>query len=73
MDRKLPGDGDLPLPRIVRGLRQSWFDGWYELEIFSDDGTFGSDYPDSLWKLPPRELLDRARHGFDATWRLSAS
>ena len=35
--------------------------GCYDLEVFSDDGTFGHAFEDSLWKLPPRELARRGR------------
>ena len=31
------------------------------LEIFSDDGRYGTAYPDSLWALPHEEMLVRAR------------
>jgi sugar phosphate isomerase/epimerase len=68
MDRKLPGDGDLPLVDILRTLRRNGFDGWFELEIFSDDGTFGNDYPDSLWRRPPVELLRDSLSDFEALW-----
>jgi hypothetical protein len=32
--------------------------------VFSDDGTFGNAFEDSLWRLPARELAGRARTGF---------
>lgn len=73
MDRRLPGDGDLDLLRILRTLQDSDFGGWIELEIFSDDGTFGTDFPDSLWKRPPVELLQDGRAGFDRLWREAAA
>lgn len=69
MDRKLPGDGDLPLATLVRALRNAHYAGWYELEIFSDDGTFDHDYPDSLWKRPPVALLRESVQNFDEIWR----
>jgi sugar phosphate isomerase/epimerase len=67
-DRVLPGDGVLPLPRLLRALRDAGYDGWYEIEIFSDDGTFGDALPDSLWSLGAAELAGRARAAFDAAW-----
>jgi sugar phosphate isomerase/epimerase len=67
-DRVLPGEGIAPLPEILGALEAGGFDGWYDLEIFSDDGTFGSGYPDSLWKLPPAEVARRGREGFEAAW-----
>lgn len=71
MDRTLPGWGDAGIANIIRGLRASPFAGWYEIEIFSDDGTFGSDYPDSLWKLEPARLVREARDSFRAVWEAS--
>jgi sugar phosphate isomerase/epimerase len=68
MDRTLPGWGDVDMGAIVRALRATSFDGWYEIEIFSDDGTFGSDYPDSLWKMEPARLVSEARRSFDELW-----
>ena len=32
------------------------WDGFYDLEIFSDNGAFGIAYPDSLWDLDAAEL-----------------
>ena len=69
MDRKLPGDGIMDIGGLLTALDAAGFDGWYELEIFSDDGTFGSDYPDSLWKLDPAALVAQ---GLAALARLTA-
>ena len=44
-----------------RALDAAGWDGLYDIEIFSDNGTFGAAYADSLWDLPPEELLPRAR------------
>src|SRR5262245_3216621 len=41
-DRALPGRGQMDLTAILTAVRESAFAGWYELEIFSDDGTFGN-------------------------------
>jgi len=70
-DRALPGRGDMDLTEILKVVRTSGFSGWYELEIFSDDGTLGTAYPDSLWKWPPRDLLRAGRDGFAQVWRAS--
>ena len=67
-DRALPGEGAMDLPALFGALEASGFDGWYDLEIFSDDGTFAADYPDSLWKLDPLEMVRRARAGFLRAW-----
>lgn len=67
-DRALPGEGRADVPGILATLVESGYRGWYDLEIFSDDGRFGTAYPDSLWSLPPEEMLARARRGFEQTW-----
>lgn len=64
-DRVVPGDGRGAAAGIIAALIEGGYDGFWELEVFSDDGTFGNDYPDSLWKLPPEELLRRSKDGFD--------
>ena len=47
---------------ISEGLVEAGgYTGWYDLEILSDNGLFGNDYPDSLWKLPPANLVKAAR------------
>jgi sugar phosphate isomerase/epimerase len=58
-DRLVPGDGSIDLPAIFAALKQGGFDGWYDVEIFSDKSL-----PDSLWLWPPRELVERSRDGF---------
>ncbi len=67
-DRVLPGEGTLDLPAILGALEAGGYQGWYDLEIFSDDGAFGDAYPDALWKLPPLELVRRGRAGFLRAW-----
>jgi sugar phosphate isomerase/epimerase len=62
-DRLLPGDGTIDLPALFGALEVGGFRGWYDLEIFSDLAL-----PDSLWKIPPRDLLERGRSGFLREW-----
>src|SRR5262249_59609756 len=59
-DRVLPGEGVLDLVAAFRALVAAGYDGWYDVEIFSDNGVFGSAYPDSLWDVAPEELARRA-------------
>jgi sugar phosphate isomerase/epimerase len=68
MDRVLPGDGIIDLPTLLAALDEGGFTGWYDLEIFSDDGRYGTDLPDSLWKRPPAELLTAGREAFFREW-----
>jgi sugar phosphate isomerase/epimerase len=63
-DRVLPGDGVADVTRILSALDQAGWNGLYDIEIFSDDGTFGSNYPDSLWAADPEVLLPVARDAF---------
>jgi sugar phosphate isomerase/epimerase len=67
-DRVLPGDGAANLPAILGVLEDVGWDGFYDLEIFSDNGAFGSAYPDSLWDLEPAELARRGREAFLRCW-----
>ena len=67
-DRALPGDGSADVPGILRALDAAGWDGLYDIEIFSDDGTFGNAYPDSYWAAPPEETLARARAAFERCW-----
>ena len=68
MDRVVAGDGIGRIDRLVAALREAGYDGWYEMEIFSDDGRFGHDYPDSLWKLDPLDYATRQIEGFMRCW-----
>ena len=63
-DRLIPGDGPIPLAEIFAALESGGFDGWYELEIFSD-----LDLDGSLWRLDPRELIERSYAQFNEIWK----
>ena len=67
-DRVLPGDGIADLPAIFGVLEEVGWEGFYDLEIFSDNGAFGSAYPDSLWDLDAAELARRGRDAFTHIW-----
>jgi sugar phosphate isomerase/epimerase len=67
-DRVLPGDGAADLPAILGVLESVGWAGFYDLEIFSDNGAFGNAYPDSLWDLEAAELARRGREAFTHTW-----
>jgi sugar phosphate isomerase/epimerase len=71
-DRALPGEGIIDLPAIFEALHDGGYDGWYHLEVPSDDGRYGNDFPDSLWKLDPEELLRLGKAGFDAAWQAAS-
>jgi sugar phosphate isomerase/epimerase len=64
-DREIPGRGRNVAAEIMATLIEVGYDGWWELEVFSDDGTFGTDLPDSYWRMPHEELLALCKAGFD--------
>jgi sugar phosphate isomerase/epimerase len=62
-DRVFPGEGVAPLEGILQALARSGYDGFYDVEIFSDHELEGS-----LWALDPREAARRARRSLAAVW-----
>jgi sugar phosphate isomerase/epimerase len=67
-DRVLPGDGVADLPALLGTLEGAGWDGFYDLEIFSDNGTFGNAWPGSLWDVPEEELARRGKEAFERAW-----
>ena len=67
-DRVLPGDGVADLPAILGALDRAGWDGYYDVEIFSDNGAFGNAWPDSLWDVPAPTLARRVRQAFERVW-----
>jgi len=74
-DRVLPGDGVADLPAILGALERAGWSGFYDLEIFSDNGTFGDPWPGSLWDVPAEELAHAGREALARAWadRIQAS
>ncbi len=68
LDRVLPGEGVGDIPRFLRAVEAAGWTGPYDVEIFSDDGTFGDAYADSLWRVPGADFARRARERFEACW-----
>jgi sugar phosphate isomerase/epimerase len=67
-DRVLPGDGVADLPALLGTLERAGWNGFYDLEIFSDNGTFGNAWPGSLWDVPEKELARRGKEAFERAW-----
>jgi sugar phosphate isomerase/epimerase len=67
-DRVLPGDGVADLPAILGALDSAGWSGYYDLEIFSDNGAFGNSWPDSLWNVPAEELARAGKEAFARVW-----
>jgi sugar phosphate isomerase/epimerase len=68
-DRVLPGDGVACLPAILGALDRVGWNGFYDLEIFSDNGAFGNAWPDSHWDRPADELARAGRSAFEQAWK----
>jgi sugar phosphate isomerase/epimerase len=62
-DRRLPGEGCIPLSQLFHAIEKTGYQGAYALEIFSEPTL-----PDSLWKQDPAEVVDRGRRGFQNAW-----
>ena len=56
------------LASVFRTLEAGGYDGWYDVEIFSDNGAFGDAFPDSLWDVDAGELARRARESVERVW-----
>jgi sugar phosphate isomerase/epimerase len=67
-DRVLPGEGSADLPVLLGALERTGWNGFYDLEIFSDNGSFGNAYPDSLWDWEPERLVRAAKDSFARVW-----
>jgi sugar phosphate isomerase/epimerase len=67
-DRVLPGDGNADLPALLGALEAAGWEGYYDVEIFSDNGSFGNAWPDSLWDAPADELALAAKDAFTRVW-----
>lgn len=60
LDRAFPGEGVMNVTTLLDQLDAVGFKGFYDVEIFSDDGRFCHDHEGSLWRLPPEEIVKRA-------------
>jgi sugar phosphate isomerase/epimerase len=68
-DRVLPGDGVAGVPAILGALERAGWDGLYDIEIFSDNGSFGTAYPDSLWDADPADVVSRGKQQLLECWQ----
>ena len=50
-DRCFPGEGRIPLADIVRAFRQAGYDGYFDVQVWSDDG----------WAKTPAEVIRLCR------------
>jgi sugar phosphate isomerase/epimerase len=68
-DRVLPGDGVADVPRLLAAVEAAGWDGYYDVEIFSDNGAFGDAWPDSLWDVAAGELAGQAKESLERVWK----
>lgn len=61
-DRYLPGDGIIPLVKLLKAIRQTGYSGAYTLEIFSETRLSGS-----LWS-DPRRTVAEGKKAFAKIW-----
>jgi sugar phosphate isomerase/epimerase len=61
-DRLIPGQGEIPLPALLRAIHESGFRGAYSVEIFS------SAVPDPLWQADLGWVIRESRAGLDRAW-----
>jgi sugar phosphate isomerase/epimerase len=62
-DRLIPGQGEIPLPPLLRAVHAGGYRGAYSVEIFSND------VPDSLWQGDLEQVIRDSKAGLDAAWR----
>ena len=62
-DRHIVGQGEIPLPALIRAIHASGYRGAYVLEIFS------SEVPDSLWDADLSRVVSDSRIGLEKAWR----
>jgi sugar phosphate isomerase/epimerase len=67
-DRRLPGDGQIDHHSILGALDAAGYAGWYDVEVFSDNGLFGNHFSDSIWDLDPYEVARRSVTDFERLW-----
>jgi 2-keto-myo-inositol isomerase len=58
IDRKIPGDGIIPLKEILSSIDATGYNGFYDVEIMSDQ----------VWQLDYVELLKEIKKRFAALW-----
>jgi sugar phosphate isomerase/epimerase len=67
-DRELPGRGRATAGPIIKALIESGYRSYWEMEVFSDDGSYGNDYPDSYWKMPHVDFIRETKREFEKVY-----
>ncbi len=63
-----PGEDRDTVVEGLRALDAAGWDGYYDVEIFSDNGSFGNAWPDSIWDTPAEQLAREAKEAFTRVW-----
>jgi sugar phosphate isomerase/epimerase len=66
-DRLIVGQGEIPLPPLLRAIYESGYRGPYAVEIFS------GNVPDSLWEGDLVAVIRASRDGLDRAWQQAFS
>ena len=66
--RGLPADGFFDHRAFFGALDAAGYDGWFDVEVFSDDGRFGDEIEDSVWKRDPFEVASETVETFARLW-----
>lgn len=62
-DRLVPGDGIVPIGKLLRAVYETNYRGACSIEIFSQD------VPDSLYKADLNEVILRSKKGLEDAWK----
>jgi sugar phosphate isomerase/epimerase len=63
LDRLIPGQGNIPLPSLLRAIHEAGYRGPYVVEIFSQG------VPGALWEGDLNRVVAESITGVDAAWR----
>jgi sugar phosphate isomerase/epimerase len=66
-DRLIVGQGEIPLPPLLRAIHETGFRGAYSVEIFSNG------VPNPLWEADLSQVIRDSRAGLDAAWKAAFS
>ena len=63
LDRLVPGQGEIPLPKFLASVDAAGFRGAYSVEIFSDG------VPNALWDGDLEQVIRDSKAGLEAAWQ----
>ncbi len=67
-DRALPGEGIMDLPGLFGALEPPAPSSGSTWRSSRTTAVHRPDFPDSLWKQDPADVIARSKAGFDAAW-----